>query len=145
MGQMCGSGLLAKSKEETKTVLGRVKVNSVKHLVTQQSNVGHLIEVKVIRCTGILQANGRLSCLYLNDVRVPAVEHHAHETRLAAKRRNQDTLGKKPKQKQATGTGDLLCGSLTSPWYSVQRPSFRWRSVCLSARKGLVSPCSRWA
>lgn len=85
MGQMCSSGLLAKSKvEEMKAVLGRVKVNGVKQLVTQQSNVGHLIEVKVIRCTGILQANGRLSCLYLNDVRVPAVEHHAHETGLAA-------------------------------------------------------------
>lgn len=49
------------------------------HKLTQQRYVGHLIEVKVIRSTGILQTNGRLARLYLNDVRVPAVEHHAHK------------------------------------------------------------------
>lgn len=85
MGQMARSGLLAKERHKQAFERGdpmEVAGDSVQ--LTQQGNVGHLIDVKVIRCTGVLQANGRLTGLYLDDERVPAVEHHAHESRLAA-------------------------------------------------------------
>jgi len=108
--------------------------------LTQQGNVGHLIDVKVIRCTSVLQADGRLARLYLDDERVPAVEHHAHESRLAAGAMDGWTL-----KSEGGAQGIFNLGPLTTRWCSAPRPSFRSGSVYLFARRAHVSPYSRWA
>lgn len=74
------------SDDEFMEILVIVLAHTTTKQLTQQRDEWQFGDVKVIRCTGVLQSTGRCSHLDFSHMHVTTIEHHAHEARLTMQR-----------------------------------------------------------